>query len=389
MFSLFVFFVHGGTTTFKIAMRPILNKKSALVIGVNNINGHIRISGSAAVLNLLTNKEQWFVPNPEDPLALFKQLFDKVKNQSRIDPDKICFYSEGNYGVLAGSVLELLVVELINFTSPRYALLPTGTHECCRFINYWSDFYHYKQFDLQQAFIDAENYYSPAALEQKSIELQPLIQVRALTCPSPLIATFNKELSPFVLEDVYAAMYSIASPRSVSSNPILLENEAQKVEEESTFLERDLVNDCVSDSPETSQRQTEYFARDPSKEIDAIPTDSNFFTLGTEPVTPMELSSERVAVDLQNNKTLHFSQGLTSIAEQQEVGTILRHGKSSPFTHAGEPTRSLQDAISAQRLSLKPAPMKKKKSSWGIFSCCKDTSVVVDEEKKSVSNTFS
>lgn len=397
MFSLFVFFVHGGTPSFKMAMRPILNKKSALVIGVNNINGEIDISGSTAVLNLLANKESWFVPNPADPLALFKQLFAKVKKQYQIDPDKICFYSEGNYGVLAGSVLELLVVELIDFTSPRYALLPTGTHECCRFINYWSDYYHYKQFNLRQAFIDAENYYSPGVLEQKSIELQPLIQARALTCSSPLIATFNKELSPFVVGDVYAAMYSIASPTPVSSNPSLLENEGQKVEEKSKVLERHIVNDRVSDSPETGQRQTVYFDGDLNKEIDAIPADSNFFTLGTEPVTPMDFGSEEAGVDLQNNKTLRFSQKLARIVEQQEASTqrltILEGGKSSPFIHAGEPTmrdqRSMSDAIPDQLVSPKPAPVKKKKSSWSIFFCCKDTSVGADEEGNSVSNTFS
>lgn len=210
MTSLFVYFIHGGKSTLKMAMKASLLKEQegVITLGVNYEQGAIEILGCSVVTKWMLQKEIWFTENPTDPLAIYKQLLNIIKNNYIISPQKICFYAEGNFGVLGGDVLEQVVIDLINYTQPAYALLPTGTPKCCKFINHWIDHHNLPRFVLGENVENLDNYYALNALtEEERDKLENAVQIRQLTtCLHPYIATFEKSLSRLVIQEVLLQM---------------------------------------------------------------------------------------------------------------------------------------------------------------------------------------
>lgn len=199
MRSLFVIFIHGASVDLKVASRVALQDPASLTISVYypQKNEPITIQGSSAIQALLNSRAAWFEDNSQDRLALFKQLFEQVQQQYAFSFDQIYFYAEGNLGTGTGKTLSPIVLELINFIQPGYALLPSGTVECDKFIHYWMGYFNYAPLELGIDFLTQYNYYQERELTPEKIaKLDKLVAKMELTCAAPLLATFDKKLIP-------------------------------------------------------------------------------------------------------------------------------------------------------------------------------------------------
>ena len=193
--SLAIFFMHGSIVDLKVASKPVIANPSVLTIGVYyNLSGPIVIIGSDRITELLAKKESWFNDDLSGRLNLFKQLFDKVMGDYLFSSNQIYFFAEGNFGCIAGQHLTPIVLEWIDYTKPGTAVLPTGTPECCKFINYWREYHRYPSLELSEKFFSETNYYSVEELDVKKTEkLHSMLGDMLLNCLPPRIATFDKK----------------------------------------------------------------------------------------------------------------------------------------------------------------------------------------------------
>ena len=196
MVSLVIFVMHGSAFHLKMVTKPTLNIPSILTIGVfyNIDGGLVEINGSPSVTRLLANKNDWFDSTVPGPFALFSQLFDQVMKRHHFDSPDIYLFGEGNLGKEAGESLSPVLINIINYTRPGTAILPSGTPACNQFIHYWMRYYNYAALDLGQAFIEPIDYYTEEELtEEKIASLNAVIAtLPSITCTAPRIATFNK-----------------------------------------------------------------------------------------------------------------------------------------------------------------------------------------------------
>ncbi len=195
--SLAVFFMHGSIVDLKVASKPVIANPSVLTIGVYyNLSGPIVIIGCNRITELLATKESWFNDDLSGHLNIFKQLFDKVMGDYLFTSNQIYFFAEGNFGCIAGQHLTSTVLEWIDYTKPGTAVLPTGTPECCKFINYWREYHRYPSLELSESFFSETNYYSVEELDaEKTEKLHSMLGDMLLNCSPPRIATFDKKLT--------------------------------------------------------------------------------------------------------------------------------------------------------------------------------------------------
>ena len=193
--SLAIFFMHGSLVDLKMSSKSVIDNPSVLTIAVYyNVSGPVVIIGCARITELLAKKESWFNDALLGHLNLFKQLFDKVMGDYLFTSNQIYFFAEGNLGCIAGEHLTPTILEWIDYTKPGTAVLPTGTPECCKFINYWREYHRYPSLELSEKFFSETNYYSVEELDVKKTEkLHSMLGDMLLNCLPPRIATFDKK----------------------------------------------------------------------------------------------------------------------------------------------------------------------------------------------------
>ena len=425
MTKLFVLFVHGGRSTLRMAMKNIVKKPSTIVIGVNYEKGVIDIIGCPIVTELISKKADWFIENPKDNMGLYKQLLRKIAACYSIPRAKTCFFSEGNLGVLSGEVLEREVVDLLNELQPRFAMLPTGTPECCRFINYWITYHGFPAYELKKTFIHDENYLPTDELtEEKIRKWNQIAAERRLTCMPPSVATFTKTLSHLVLADVFDTMDNLSDEVVRASKKLEFVEETRRLSREFSLL--DVVDEEGNTAHElfmlTKRRHRESMLED-SKDDSLIynlttPTTRRFpqdcfsseeyavesipLSVRTENVTPSELSDDKSSLD--ENTVQQKSFGLLFTVNEEVSNTQEEPAKDNIYGFADmigpviEENRYRKEVVERDSSSSfivdrpivkKTGSVKKKGSWWSIFSCCTDeSSVAVEAHSKDANIEF-
>lgn len=195
MLSLFIMFVHGGKSNLKLVSKPLLSTSSVVTITVyyDDVHKAIEVSGCTIVKGWLDN-QYWFKDAPGNRLALFQQLFDNIMKNFKFQPHQIYLSYEGNWSILGGNQLSPEALTVINYIKPRTVLLPVGTPECCKFIHYWMTYHEYPHLDLGGEFITPSDYYAKSELSPEKIEeLEGKVGPMLITCPPPVIASFDKK----------------------------------------------------------------------------------------------------------------------------------------------------------------------------------------------------
>lgn len=371
-------------------MKPVMNESSAVTIGVHYQKEGIEILGSPDILALMATKDTWFQPQPDDNMALFKQLFVKVQELYAFTPNQICFYAEGNFTKLGGKTLEPIVVELMNYTSPGFSILPTATNECCQFINYWRQFYSYPRFKLRQEFIIPKHFYHDLT-KQKITDLNQLVLERRLTCKPPYIATFDKTVSAIVIQDIFIMM-TIAINQSVNSLETLTEivKAPDQMSGSNGEFSVDKIYNFFESKDSLAYRQKACFS---TKGV--VDLESTFLSESTEPMTPNELETEENSVNESSKdnkliagrlgKELERIQEIDPIQEDDSPKTIIQ---SHPQHFGSEllvdkyPLKSDNSYISTQSHLNQ-----KNRSSTSFLSffycCCSEASVDVIPHEQS------
>ena len=365
MTSLFVFFIHGGKSTLKMAMRPVLNKPSVLVIGVNFEKGGIDILGCPFVTSLMQRKEDWFRPDPHDKMALYKQLYDQVKKSHKVLRAKTCFYAEGNFTVLKGKILEKVVVDMLNYTEPGYAMLPAGTLECCRLINYWIRYYHLPAYELKKEFDSHENYYATVELtEQKISELNQVVKERRLTCAPPFIATFEKTCSPSVIGDVLSTLEKTIL--SIANTPL------EFLDDQTQLNIFDVNNDAnrvyLFEEGVIDFREDASFTFAPT-----LFANTCSYT-NTQPITPIDFADDK-----KSNSRSQLGIELLSIQEESPKGVFSNLPEDENFEQKKLINRQSSSSFVVEQEGTKREFTKKTPFSfWSLFSCrCKKSVSII------------
>ena len=194
MTSLFVFFVHGSVSDLKIVTKPTMGVESVITLAVfyDTHTCAITISGSPIVIEYLETREAWFLEDPDDRLALFKQLFDQLKARYELKPDHIYASLENNWTAPGAEYPTPSVVDVINHLQPGAVILPSGTPSCTKFSHYWMSYYNCPELELNESFVIPENYYKEEELSDAKIaEFNERAQRLHLRCAPPM-AAFDK-----------------------------------------------------------------------------------------------------------------------------------------------------------------------------------------------------
>lgn len=195
MTFLFVFFVHGSVSDLKIVTKPTMGVESVITVAVfyNTHTCAITISGSPIVTEYLETREAWFLEDPEDKLALFKQLFDRLKARYGLKSDHIYASLENNWTAPGAEYPTPSVVDVINHLQPGAVILPSGTPGCTKFSHYWMSYYNCPELELNESFVIPENYYTEEELSDAKIaEFNERAQRLHLRCAPYSMAAFDK-----------------------------------------------------------------------------------------------------------------------------------------------------------------------------------------------------
>lgn len=340
MRSLFVIFIHGAPVDLKVASRVTLQDPASLTIGVYypQKNEPIVVQGSPAIQALLSNSSAWFQDNPQDRLALFKQLFEQVQQQYAFSFDQIYFYAEGNLGTGAGKTLSPIVLELINYIQPGYALLPSGTVECDKFIHYWMSYFNYAPLELGTDFLTQYNYYQERELTPEKIaKLNKLVAKMELACAAPLFATFDKKLIPASMRYLLKIRDDrLLTPTSQNSN---FEDNAVYPFDEEDFYKATSLGAGLTTPVEHA------FSRVTSTEFDMVHALSP-----SGPVSPFDSPREPVAAASETGKKLAHHAMLSGIPE---LGLF-----RPDFPHSLPPKIEQDDEIEGAQTSTDAIPVK-------------------------------
>ncbi|MCX7090571.1 MAG: hypothetical protein NTU48_03860 [Legionellales bacterium] len=237
MTTLFVFFVHGSGCDLKMVTKATMGVESVITLAVfyEQHTCSITISGSPIVIEYLETRAAWFFEDGDDNLALFKQLFDRLKARYGLKSDQIYASLENNWAVPGAKYPTQSVVDVINHMQPGTTVLPSGTPDCTKFSYYWMRYYNCPKLELNESFVMPESYYTEEELSAEKIaELNTIAQRLHLKCVPHSMAAFDKA---YLARCVRILLDKIAAKKMAQELEVALYRSVKRSE---TFMEEPL-----------------------------------------------------------------------------------------------------------------------------------------------------